>query len=215
MVRAWALGHVVFAAALWGLHASGPPKRRAPHIMQATRLLALLLAGASARKTLLVAYVGHDADAAKHQHIREQWAMMQTQYVQWTLRCLLVHADGAAPTAPLVYQDNGADACSSLALPTPQDDDLKKGHLVHAFFKFLGSSLQPSPPHFDFLLKAEMSTLVCFSMITDVIDSAALRYQGGERLYLGQVETCTRVQVSIALPSPLPCAHGWRSRHGP
>ena len=33
----------------------------------------------------------------------------------------------------------------------------------------------PRAPPFDFLLKAEMSTFLCFSMLTDLLDAATLR----------------------------------------
>ena len=38
------------------------------------------------------------------------------------------------------------------------------------------------------------STLVCFSMLTDLIDAASAREGGraANKLYLGQLETCTR-----------------------
>lgn len=169
------------------------------------RLLVLLAtaAAAIARRSLLVTYVGDEADAValqrKQRHVQQQWAMMQTEYVAWSLRCLLVAGTAPASTPPM-HRDGTTvgETCSMLEVHAPADD-LRRGHIVHSLMRWLsGDGSQPT--RFDFVLKAELSTLVCFTMMTDLIDAATIRFRqtsssaGGERLYLGQLETCTRVQ---------------------
>ena len=152
-------------------------------------------------QTLLVAYVGHQGPTTQRQqqHVRSAWRMMQVEYPRWRLRCLLATGGGASSPGAGVYVDRGPDSCSDYSVSTPHgQEDLQRGHLVHSLLLWLGSggsSSGSSVPAYDFLLKAELSTLVCFSMLTDLLEAVQLRFGGdGSRAYVGQIETCTRVQ---------------------
>ena len=47
---------------------------------------------------------------------------------------------------------------------------------------------------FDFLLKTDMDTFICFSMITDKLDTLVNRFGTAAGIYLGHVDTCSRIQ---------------------
>ena len=47
---------------------------------------------------------------------------------------------------------------------------------------------------FDFLLKTDVDTLICFSMVTDMLDAVRLRFGGDDNIYLGHIETCSKIQ---------------------
>ena len=49
-------------------------------------------------------------------------------------------------------------------------------------------------PGFDFLLKTDLDTLICFNTVTDMLDAAQLRFKTSERLYLGHFETCSQIR---------------------
>ena len=49
-------------------------------------------------------------------------------------------------------------------------------------------------PGFDFLLKTDLDTLICFNTVTDMLDAAQLRFKTSERLYLGHFETCSKIK---------------------
>lgn len=46
---------------------------------------------------------------------------------------------------------------------------------------------------FDFLLKTDVDTLICFSMVTDMLDAVRKRYQSDQQIYLGHFETCSKI----------------------
>ena len=137
---------------------------------------------------------------------------MQTEYRGWSLQCLLATGDASPTAAEVTYsgnveygsssRSNPEGACSTLALRIPSAQlELRRGHTVHRLLSWLGEDGSSSSgssssrrPRFDFLLKVEMSTLVCFTMVTDLLEATVLRFGGGRRVYLGQLETCTRVQ---------------------
>ena len=160
----------------------------------------LCVAQPAQRQRLLVAYVGQHGPTAERQQrvIRRSWTSMQTEYPRWSLRCVL--ATGGMRVQQFVV--HGPDQCSELSLSTPSRGALQRGETVHRLLLWLGSG-GAGVPAFEFLLKAELSTLVCFGMVTDLLDAVQLRFGepahasraglGGSRIYLGQVETCTRV----------------------
>ena len=170
-------------------------------IMSLTSLSAGTVAVAAPQR-LLVAYVGQHSPTAERQQrvIRRSWEGMQTEYPRWSLRCLL--ATGGRTDQSLVV--HGPEKCSELSLSTPSEGELRVGYTVHRLLLWLGSR-QQAVPRFDFLLKADLSTVVCFSMITDLLEAVQLRFRTpaavtsgdeaseGSRVYLGQIQTCARV----------------------
>lgn len=160
---------------------------------------------------------GDAAELARRQRtVSDTWHNMQLEYPRWSLRCLLVAGSGAASAPELAYtrassrRATETSACASLTVRAPASEwALRRGHTVHALMLWLGQQRRRRPrdggdaaadgapmatPRFDYLLKAELSTVICFSLLTDLIGASAMRHGGGSRLYLGQLETCTRVE---------------------
>jgi len=48
--------------------------------------------------------------------------------------------------------------------------------------------------NFNFLLKTDVDTLICFSMVTDMLDAVRQRFGGDDSIYLGHIETCSKIQ---------------------
>jgi hypothetical protein len=46
---------------------------------------------------------------------------------------------------------------------------------------------------YDFLLKTDVDTLICFSMVTDMLDAVRHRFGTDESIYLGHIETCSKI----------------------
>ena len=79
--------------------------------------------------------------------------------------------------------------CSKLALKAP-DSYLDLGHKVKAMMHWVSGHL----PGFDFLLKTDLDTLICFNAVTDMLDAVQLRFQTSQRIYLGHFETCSKIK---------------------
>jgi hypothetical protein len=166
-------------------------------------MLAMQLPAALATpQRLLVAYATHEHGLAlsrKQRHLRASWDEMQLDYPRWSLSCLLVAgmpagnvSEHAAYEQPATFRHPAGHACADLHLPIPSDGR-RRGHVVHRMLRFLGEA-RGATVRFDFVLKAELSTLVCFNMLTDLLDAAALRYGRADRIYMGELQTCTRVE---------------------
>ena len=149
-------------------------------------LLGLLPARADdgRRSRLLVAYVaGRDAVSEKRiGPVLDIWRGMHREYPRWSLRCLLV--TGGART---VYT---ADAtCARLALDV-DDSYLALGHKVKALLSWVAAH-QPEP--YDFLLKTDVDTLICFTMALDMIDATVMKWGTSRSIYMGHSETCSHI----------------------
>ena len=135
---------------------------------------------------IVVAYVsGKDAVSRRRFiAVRGMWASMQTEYARWSLRCLLVI--GGYEHARFKYDPD--PICPTLSLNAP-DEYKELGHKVKALIAWASAHLSS----FDYLMKTDMDTLVCFSTILDKLDSLALRFGSRERVYLGRSETCSPI----------------------
>lgn len=80
--------------------------------------------------------------------------------------------------------------CPLLSLQTA-DGYLDLGHKVKALFQWIASNSF----NFDFLLKTDTDTLICFTMVMDKLDSLMLHYGTRERMYLGHAETCSKSEL--------------------
>ena len=116
---------------------------------------------------------------------------MQTEYPRWSLRCLLV-VGGHAGGSDFAYETD--PVCPSLALRAP-DTYLDLGHKVKALITWVADQLSG----YDFLLKTDMDTLICFTMLMDKLDSLVLRFGGRKKIYLGHAETCSKSALQNAL----------------
>lgn len=111
---------------------------------------------------------------------------MQREYAGWSLRCLFVvgaHAGGGE------YGYRADPTCPELALRA-DDTYLGLGHKVKAMLVWIAAHVEA----YDYLLKTDVDTLICFSAVTDMIDAARRRYGGDERMYLGHYDTCSKIQ---------------------
>ena len=132
--------------------------------------LATLACLGTPQQRLLVAYVA--GQQRPQRHLQEGWSRMQVEYPRWTLSCLLVAGVADQSTTEYAHEDHGAGRCSALSVRVPSEpSELRLGHAVQGLLAWLGSGL-PAAPGFDYLLKAEPSTLICFSMITDLLEPA-------------------------------------------
>ena len=122
----------------------------------------------------------------------------QLELPRWSLRCLFVvggHNSTTATTESAAGRDfeYRRDAvCPVLALNAP-DAYLDLGHKVKAMITWVASHMLS----FDFLLKTDVDTLICFSMVTDMLDAVRHRFGGDESIYLGHIETCSKIQHNV------------------
>ena len=79
--------------------------------------------------------------------------------------------------------------CPKLVLSAP-DSYLDLGHKVKAMMHWVSDHL----PGFDFLLKTDLDTLICFHAVTDLLDAVQLRFRTSQRIYLGHFETCSKIR---------------------
>ena len=117
------------------------------------------------RKTrLLVVYVaGRDAlSTSRVAGVRKTWCGMQREYAGWSLRCLLAYG-GLQSSDPsysrgFAYQSDAT--CPELTLSAP-DSYVDLGHKVKAMIGWVASHITS----YDFLLKTDVDTLICFTMV--------------------------------------------------
>jgi hypothetical protein len=172
------------------------------------------VAAAAPRYRLLVAHLHEHGvgGAAERRNVHALWATMQPELERWSLRCLLVSGSSSLADEH-VFDSSASSPCPSLALRLPARarggegvPDLSRGLTVQGLLFWLARQLQLAPSAsvlpFDFLLKLEASTAACYSMLTGLVEAAARRFGGPRRIYLGQLESCTRV------------AHEGRLSHG-
>ena len=142
---------------------------------------------------LLVAYVaGNDqVSQRRFRAVHQLWSSMQTEYPRWSLRCLVV-------TGGAVSDHYRVDpVCPALQLSVA-DGYLALGHKVKAMLGWVSRNLvsasQPGGAAFDFLLKTDVDSLTCFSMVSDKLESLIARFGSAERVYLGHIETCSKIE---------------------
>ena len=137
---------------------------------------------------LLVAYVsGQDLVSRRRlAAVRSLWSTMQLESSHWSLRCLV--ATGGHTVDAFAYHPDRV--CPSVTLNTP-DGYLDLGHKVKALLVWAATHL---PAKFDFLLKTDMDTIVCFSMITGRLDALIRRFGTRDSIYLGHAETCSKIE---------------------
>ncbi len=70
------------------------------------------------------------------------------------------------------------------------DAYLDLGHKVKAMLGWVAIHIVS----YDYLLKTDVDTLICFSMVTDMLDVMRLRFGSDDSIYLGHIETCSKIQ---------------------
>ena len=79
--------------------------------------------------------------------------------------------------------------CPELVVDAP-DAYLDLGYKVKAMLRWISNHVQA----YDYLLKTDVDTFICFSMVTDMLDAVRLRFGRDDRVYLGHIETCSKIQ---------------------
>ena len=149
------------------------------------------------KQRLLVVYVaGRDAiSQSRVKGVKQVWNGMQRELVGWSLRCLLVfggHSKTGSSPSSSEFAYTADAACPEVALNTP-DGYVDLGHKVKSMIEYVAKQTHEAE-HFDFLLKTDVDTLICFSMVTDMIDAVRRRFHTDDQIYLGHVETCSKIE---------------------
>lgn len=151
-------------------------------------------APSTTRSRLLVVYVaGRDAVSTQRAAgVHSLWRGMQTEYTRWSLRCLFVYGglsaadDARGGGRGFAYASDRT--CPSLSLPS--DDSYEGlGHKVKDMIVWVAGHITA----YDYLLKTDVDTLICFNMVTDMIDAVARRYATSKSIYLGHFDTCSKI----------------------
>ena len=141
----------------------------------------------AARRLLVVYVAGRDeVSRSRVLGVRKLWGGMQREYPGWSLRCLLTYGglSASSPDYARGFAYMSDPTCPELTLTAP-DSYLELGHKVKAMLTWVAQRVTT----FDFLLKTDVDTLICFTMVTDMIDAMRVRFATDQRIYLGHIET--------------------------